>query len=288
LTIDHSPLTKNKTPVFQFITKRPLWINMLFAIVLVFLLLLLLLFSLDWMTHHGTVLKIPQVTGKTMEEAKKQLEDQGFDVLIQDSLYVDTMAPLKVIKQFPEADELVKVSRTVYLTVNRAQPPKVDMPNLVGLSFRSAALVLKQYGLKLGDTSSRPDFAKNAVLSQLYDGKEIQPGTKIVMASSISLILGAGIADEDMAVPDLVGMSYGDAKVLMEGSGLSFGSIVTNNDVKDSASAYIYFQSPAHWSEDRRVNRIHQGQMIDIKIQVEKPVIDSSAIKAPATKPNDY
>ena len=267
-------------PVFQFITKRPLWINILFAIVLVFLLLLLFLFSLDWMTHHGTVLKIPQVTGKTVEEAKKQLEDQGFDVLVQDSLYIDTMAPLKVIKQFPEADELVKVSRTVYLTINRAQPPKVDMPNLVGLSFRSAALVLKQYGLKLGDTSSRPDFARNSVLSQLYDGKEIPPGTKIVMASSISLVIGAGIADEDMAVPDLEGMTYADAKVLMEGSGLSFGSVVPDPDVKDSANAYVRWQSPEHATEGR-VNRIHQGQMIDIKLQVQKPIKDST-IKSPA------
>jgi eukaryotic-like serine/threonine-protein kinase len=275
-------------PVFQFITKRPLWINILFALVLVFVLLLLLLLSLDWITNHGTVLKIPQVTGKTMDQAKKDLEAQGFEVYIQDSLYIDTMAPLKVIKQFPEADELVKSSRTVYLTVNRSVPPSIEMPQLVGLTFRSAELVLKQYGLKLGDTSSRPDFAKNSVLSISYKGQEIKAGTKIPMGSSISMIIGAGIEDEDMVVPDLIGMTYDDAKVFMEGMGLDIGARIFLQNVKDSSGAFIYRQVPAHMNEDRKMNRIHRGQMIDIWMQIEKPVKDTTIVPAGGTQPNSY
>lgn len=76
--------------MFQFITKRPLWVNILFAIAALFLLLFLFLQSLDLITHHGKILKIPQVIGKSMPEAKKQLDNQGFDVVIQDSVYVDT------------------------------------------------------------------------------------------------------------------------------------------------------------------------------------------------------
>ncbi|HSC36375.1 MAG TPA: PASTA domain-containing protein, partial [Chitinophagaceae bacterium] len=272
-----------------FITKRSLWLNILFAIVLLFLAMLIFLFSLTWITHHGKLLTIPSVTGKTISEARKQLEGQGFDVVIQDSLYIDTMAPLKVIKQIPDADDVVKINRTVYLTINRAVPPQVDMPNLVGLSYRSAAIVLKQYGLKIGDTSSRPDFAKNSVLNQLYNGQDIKPGTKITMASAVSLVLGAGIADVNMSVPDLVGLSYADAKVMMEGTGLAFGSRVFHPDVKDSLSAYIYKQSPGHLDEDRKVSRIHLGQMIDIWLQVEKPVKDSTAPRPPeAPAANNY
>ncbi|HEY4147647.1 MAG TPA: PASTA domain-containing protein, partial [Chitinophagaceae bacterium] len=252
--------------MFQFITRRPLWANILFAIGLVFLILLIFLFSLKWITHHGETLTIPAVTGKPIDEAKKQLESQGFDVVIQDSLYIDTMAPLKVIKQVPEADEVVKVNRTVYLTINRAVPPMIDMPNLVGLSYRSAAIVLKQAKLKLGDTSSRPDFAQNSVLNQLYNGEDIKPGTKISMASTISLVLGAGIAEPDMSVPDLVGMTYGDARVLIESTGLGLGSVVAPG-ITDSMNAFIGRQSPPRFDEDHKVTRIHQGQMIDIWLQ---------------------
>ncbi|MBS1567694.1 MAG: PASTA domain-containing protein [Bacteroidetes bacterium] len=266
--------------MFAFITKRPLWMNILFAIVLVFLLLLIFLFSLNWITHHGRVLTIPQVTGKTIDDARKQLEEQGFDVIIQDSLYIDTMAPLKVIKQIPDADEVVKINRTVYLTINRAVPPQIDMPNLVGLSFRSAAIVLKQYGLKLGDTSFRPSFAKNSVLSQVYNGQEIKPGTKITMSSTVSLVLGAGISDESMAVPNLIGMTYSDAKVLMEGLGLEIGSPVPDKDVTDTNNAFIYWQSPSHLNEEHQVQGIHRGQLIDIRLGKEKPVKDSTAAVA--------
>ena len=272
--------------MFQFITKRPLWVNILFAIAALFLLLFLFLQSLDLITHHGKILKIPQVIGKSMPEAKKQLDNQGFDVVIQDSVYLDTIPPLTVVKQFPEADAEVKVNRTVYLTVNRAVPPLIQMPQLVGQSFRGAQILLKQTGLKLGDTTFVPDFAKNSVKKQLYNGQEIVFGTKIPMGTKIDLVISNGIADVDMAVPDLVGMTYGEAKVLMEGSGLEFGVKLFDPSVKDSLTAYIYWQSPTRIGEDRMINRIHQGQLIDIRSGVEKPVKDST-VKSPES-PNNY
>jgi hypothetical protein len=82
-------------------------------------------------------------------------------------------------------------------------------------------------------------------------------------------------------------MTYADAKVLMEGNGLEFGSRAFDKDVKDSANSYIYRQSPERLTEDHRVNRIHQGQLIDIWLGVQKPAIDSAA-KASPPAPNNY
>lgn len=263
--------------MFQFITKRPLWANILFAIVLVTVLLFIFLLSLNWITHHGKILRIPQVLGKSLPDARKQLESQGFDIVIQDSVYVDTLAPLNVVKQFPEPDAEVKINRTVYLTINRSAPPLIQMPQLVGQSFRSAEILLKQTGLKLGDTSFVVDFAKNSIKKQLYKGQEIAFGTKIPMGTKIDLVISNGISDENIAVPDLVGMTYFDAKILMEGNGLEFGSKVVDAAVKDSANAYIYRQSPPRFTEDRRINRIHQGQLIDIWLSADKPAVDTTA-----------
>jgi eukaryotic-like serine/threonine-protein kinase len=275
--------------VFQFITKRPLWANILFGIALMFILLFLFLTSLNWITHHGKILKIPQVTGKSMTEAKKQLDSQGFDIVIQDSVYVDTIPPLTVVKQFPEADAEVKINRTVYLTVNRSVSPLIQMPQLVGQNFRSAAILLKQTGLKLGDTTHVPDFAKNSVKKQLYNGQEISIGTKIPMGSKIDLVISNGIADVNMAVPDLFGMTYNEAKILMEGSGLEFGVVLPDPSVKDTLNAFIRKQSPERLTEDRRINRIHQGQLLDVWLSLEKPVRTDSTIKSPdAPPPNNY
>ena len=179
--------------MFKFLTTKPLWVNILAGIVVLLLLLLLFLGSLALLTQHGKTMKIPSVTGLSYSDAKKSLESQGFGVAIQDSMYYDTMRPLQVIKQFPEADNLVKVNRTIYLTINRSQAPLVPMPNLVSMTLRNAAVLLHQFGLKLGDTVYKPDFARNSVLDQQYKGETIKPNTQVQQGSSITLVVGSGI-----------------------------------------------------------------------------------------------
>ena len=274
--------------MFQFITRRPLWANILFAFALICVFFFIFFLSLNWITHHGKILKIPQVTGKALPDAKKQLEGQGFDILIQDSVYVDTLPPLTVVKQFPEPDAEVKINRTVYLTINRSAAPMIQMPQLVGQSFRSAEILLKQTGLKLGDTSFVPDFAKNSIKKQLYKGNEIVFGTKIPMGSKIDLVISNGISDVDMSVPDLIGMTYSDARVLMEGNGIEFGVTLFDSGVKDSSAAFIYWQNPPRLTDDHRVNRIHRGQFIDIRASINKPSTDSTAKPAADAQNNNY
>ena len=254
--------------MFKFITTRPLWVNILFAFSLVGLVLILFLGSLGILTKHGKSLKIPAVTRKTMGEAIKLLNDQGFEVKIQDSVYIDTIPPLTVIRQFPEADALVKINRTVYLTVNRSVAPMVSMPRLVG-SFRNAILILRQFGLKLGDTSYRPDFAKNSVLDQLYRGESIKPGIKVPMGSTISLVLGSGIANTTLPVPDLFGLTYGEAAAVLDSIHVGYIHVV-DAGIKDTLNSFVYRQNPERLDEDRKVNRIRPGQLIDIWLSADR------------------
>lgn len=264
----------------NWITTKPLWVNVLFSVAGICLLVLLFLGSLNLLTHHGATLMIPSVTGRSFEEAQKLLEQEGFDVEIQDSVYNDTAAPLSVLRQFPEAEEMVKVNRTVYLTINRAVPPAIEMPILEGLSFRNAEIVMKQYGLRLADTVYRPDFAKNAVLEQLYQGQRIKPGTKITMGSPIRLVLGTGLGEGQLVVPNLVGMNFTEARIVIESNGLLLNVVVPDTDVTDTANAFVYRQQPEHLTPDRRLNRIRVGEAMDLFLSVQRPVIegaDSSA-----------
>jgi eukaryotic-like serine/threonine-protein kinase len=261
--------------VFSFITKRPLWINLVFALVLFFLIAFLFFSSLKCLTRHGKILKIPEVTGKKYTEAKKTLEAEGFEVILQDSIYIDSIPALTVLKQFPDAEDLVKVNRAVYLTVNRSVPPLVEMPDLVGKSLRITLMTLEQFGFKLGDTTFKPDFAKNSILSQTYKGKDIKPGTKIPMGSEISFVVGSGLGDDDMSVPDLVGMRYGEAKTYLEAHGLG-SVIIPEKNIKDTLNAFIFRQNPERLTEDKKVNRIRQGQIIDLWLSKERRVIADS------------
>jgi len=273
--------------VFRFLTSKPLWINVLAGFVVLVVLLLVFLSSLNIITHHGRTMKIRLVTGQSVDQAKKTLESEGFEIQIQDSIYNDTVPPLQVIKQFPEADNLVKVNRTVYLTINRAIAPEVDMPNLLSMTFRNAEMVLKRYGLKLGDTVFKPDFARNSVLDQEFKGNSIKPGTKIRQGSAVTLVLGNGVGTE-FIVPDLIGLTYREARAAIAETGLLIGSVLIEGDVKDTLNAFVSRQNPDRFDYLRQLNHIRQGQVIDIWLSAEKMqrVIDSSAVQ-PA-QPNNY
>jgi eukaryotic-like serine/threonine-protein kinase len=267
--------------VFKFITHRPLWVNILVGIVLAIGVFAIFLLSLNWMTHHGRSATVPNVAGKNYEEARKILKKAGFDVDIQDSIYVDTMKPLSVIKQIPEADEIVKSNRTVYLVISRAVPPIVEMPNLVGYSFRNAEMVLTNMDLKIGDTTFKPDFAKNAVLEQVYNGASISPGTKIRKGSVISLVLGDGVGKREFAVPVITGMQYCEVKKILEASGIVIGAIVSDANISDTCSAWIYKQNPERFDDEKKLNHIRTGQTIDVWIQLDKPARKDTADNEP-------
>src|SRR5687768_9182046 len=93
---------KLKNILLKNFKSRPLWVHILVGLGLAFIVILIILKSLDWITRHGTTRTIPSVSGKTYNEAVTFLEDQGFEVMIQDSIYIDTAKPMMVLRQFPE------------------------------------------------------------------------------------------------------------------------------------------------------------------------------------------
>ena len=272
--------------MFKFLTTKPLWVNIVAGFVLLLLLLLLFLGSLALLTQHGKTMKIPSVTGMSFADAKKTLAAQGFDVQVQqDSVYSDTLPPLRVVKQFPEADNLVKINRTVYLTINRSEAPFIQMPNLVSMTFRNADMILRHYGLRLEDTLFKPSFAKNSVLDQLYKGESLKPGTQIRQGSAITLVLGSGIGGTGFIVPDLFGLTYPQAKNRLDSMGLTFGSVASDPDVRDTAVGYIRKQIPEQFGENGVPNRIRPGQSIDIWLGSQKPERKADSTAIPAGNP---
>jgi len=260
--------------MLKYITQRPLWLNIVFGFLFALIIFCVFILSLNWMTNHGRSSNVPSVTGKKLNEAKNILEKSGFDIEIQDSIYVDALPPSVVVKQTPDGDEVVKSNRTVYLTINRSIAPMVEMPNLVGYSFRNAEMILKNMGIRIGDTTFKPDFAKNSVLEQLYNGEPVAPGTKLRMGSDVTLVLGDGIGKTEFVVPRIVGLTFGQAKALLEANGLVMGAVIAS-DISDTMNAYIYKQMPERYDEDRHIQHIRPGQTMDVWLQMEKPLTDS-------------
>ncbi|THU40728.1 PASTA domain-containing protein [Niastella caeni] len=264
--------------MFKFITGRPLWANILLGIGILLLLFFIFFQSLSWITRHDKTLAVPSVAGMSYDEAKKTLEAQGFEVEIQDTVFNDTAALLSVVKQFPNAETKVKMNRTVYLSINRDAAPDIEMPNLIGLSLRAAQITMQQQKLKLEDTLFVPDIARS-VKEQQYKGQPIKPGTKIPMGSGIVLVVGIGTGTEELEVPDLFGVTLGEAKSILESSGLNIGIIMPAGA---DPNQYVYKQAPDHLMPTGSVRRIRQGQLVDLWVQAEQPVrqrVDSAGVR---------
>lgn len=265
--------------MFKAIRQKSFFVNLLVIAGIIALIILLFFSLLGVITKHDDTARIPSVTGKDFNEAKRILESAGLDVAIQDSVYTDTAAKLQVMRQSPEEGASVKTGRTVYLTINRAVPPLVEMPDLRGFSLRSALMYLESIGLKLGDTSFVPDIARNAVKEQLVKGKNIAPGTKINMGTYIDFVIGSGISEEQMNVPDLFGMTVSDARSLLSTYNIELGAVVPLESLKDTANAFITRQKPEPVSViadgETIVNKISPGQVIDVFITRNMPVRDT-------------
>jgi len=255
--------------------------NLLAGLVLMVVLLFLLSIMLGPCTRHGKNKTVPNVVGKSFAEAQKILDNSGFDVAVQDSIYTDTTAKGTVLRQVPDGDATVKISRTVYLTINRQVPPVVEMPNLKDFSFRNAELQLKNMGLRVGDTSYVHDFARNTVQEWRYKGSPIAPGTKIQQGSTIDLVLSDGVGQTEFTVPNLIGMSFGDAKNFIESNGLSFLSVMPDPEVTDTANAFIYKQDPTRMGVDGKRIKIRSGQTMNVWLSLIRPAIDSTLQKLP-------
>ena len=219
---------------------------------------------------------MPSVTGQKTTEAIKFLESKGFDVVIQDSIYTDTASMGVVLKQLPDPNSTVKVNRTVFLTINRLTLPLVEMPSLEGKTLSFAIDVLNRSHLTLGDTVYKPHFMRGSVLSQSFKGNDIKSGTKVPWGSSIDLVIGAGLSQEKIMVPNLLHLTLAEAKIVLEQNGIELGSIYIKPGVTDTAAAFIYEQSPPRFNSDKEPMYIQAGQLMDIKASKEDKVATDS------------
>lgn len=240
--------------------KNSIAYNILLIVGLTMVLYFFFFAVLGQITGHGEEVKVPNITGKLLKQGQSQLEKIGFDVQI-DSSYDPRQKPLMILGQQPEVGEIVKPGRTIFLTVNKAEPPKTPMPNLNGLSLRSAIMILNSSKLKLGDTTYRPDIAQGAVLDQLFKGEIIRAGQMIPQGSSISLVLGDGLGNTVFDVPDIVGLTYVEAVAMLSANNLQYTAIASD-DIIDTSTAFVYRQVPSALNELGEANRLREGDEV--------------------------
>lgn len=242
-----------------------IWVHLLLMVIIAVVIYIVFFNSLARITNHGEEMKVPVLIDRPVSDALTMLQKGGFEVDI-DSTYDIKKPSGVVLSQMPDTGSMVKRGRTIFLVVNKMEAPLIPMPDLTGVSYRSAVMLLKSNKLVLKDTTHKPDIADGAILEQLYKGNEIKAGDMLPQGSGITLVIGDGLGNVEFDVPNVVGMTYPEGTAMLNAMGLQFIDI-WDGRITDSFTAVIYYQFPKSRNEFGGLNKIKEGEMIDIKVR---------------------
>ena len=162
---------------------------------------------------------------------------------------------MKVLRQVPESEEVVKVNRTVS-TSRSTGPFRRKWKCQTWSASVSAAQKWNSATSDLnGDTSYRSDFARNSVFEQRYRGQIITPGTKLDGQFDL-FVLGTGVGTEKFIVPVLVGKPTAKPRPLIESRGWSWELRFSAQASPDTCAAYIWKQRPEKYDADNKFQYI--------------------------------
>lgn len=228
----------------------------------VFVVVMIVFFSLNIYTRHGSGIPVPQLKGLSIEKAMNILKDQGFDYKI-DSVYVLDQSPGSVIEQDPDPGTNVKENRTIYLTIVTRLAPPIALPDLEPYTYREAVAIITNYGLKVGDTVYKPDIARDRILGVQFAGQPIKAGTQIPKGSRIDLILGNGEGASEVDIPDFVNQDLDGVKFSIKNGGLTLGTITYQGDITDSTNLVVIAQSPMKTDS---LTKVSNGTRINLTV----------------------
>ena len=175
-------------------------VNLLCMVGIAALLGWLALSWLDVWTKHGDEVKVPDVEGLDYTKACAKLEEEGFNVVLSDSIYDDKLRRGQVTEQNPKSGMTVKPGRAIYLTVNSFYPKKALVKNLQGGSVIDAQVTLESLGFTRVIIHKVPSSQNDMVLRWRVGDRYINSNAKIPLNATIILDVGNG--EEMEPLPD--------------------------------------------------------------------------------------
>jgi len=219
-------------------------------------------------THHAEKIPVPVLYGLEVPEVERLLDELGLRYEIRDSLFEEDKPRNAVLTQDPDTNEFVKEDRIIYISINASEIPKIRMPDLNHKNINQAIMIIESMGLKVGKIDTANDIMEDAVLEQKMNGKRIKANAEIVQGSVIDLVIGdggneQGVFGGDVDVPDLVGLSLGEARIILDAYGLRIGSVIARGAVKDMNEATVVAQIPSYSAD----LQIRKGSKLSVTIK---------------------
>jgi serine/threonine-protein kinase len=126
---------------------------------------------------------IPNLVGKTLEEATKTLTDMGLVVVEAPTLGHPEIPAGQISIQLPVAGEKLARGGTVTLTVS-AGPKNTLIPDIYGKDFATVKARLEKYGMVIGKVTGNKN---RGLKSASIDGKVVRNRTSVIVGKTVDL-----------------------------------------------------------------------------------------------------
>lgn len=182
---------------------------------------------------------VPDLLGKTEEEAKEALDKLELGYKVVESKESDKYDKGQIMEQTPGKGEKVKENSTVKLVISLGKKAEeIQIPNVVGMSEADAEKALQSAGF----TNFTSEYEENDSVEQ-GNVISVDPGADSMAAKDKKITLKVSTGAGRKAVPSVVGMSESEATSAIQGAGFALGSVTKKND--SAPSGTVISQDPA-------------------------------------------
>lgn len=157
---------------------------------------------------------VPEVTGKSQDEAQRSLTDAGLAVGAVTDAYSEDVPQGQVISQSVAAGTSLAHDSAVDIVLSKGREP-LTVPTLSGLSASAAKSAIEDLGLVAAPTEAYSDTAaEGQVISQ-----QTREGSTLHRGDSVAYTVSKG--PEKVAIPDVVGLQREEARSRLESAGFT-------------------------------------------------------------------
>jgi len=171
---------------------------------------------------------MPDVRGKTYEEAIKMLDDAGLDTanVKKEEEESDSVAAGVVISQDQYPDKTIKANRPVTLTVSSGTK-KLSMPNIEKMTKAEAVKTLEAAGIKVANIKYEEKEDRDAAPGQVL-GQNPAADVTIDANTKVTLTIAKGVPK--VKLPNLKDYPLDDARKRLLDLGLKIGQTISSAD----------------------------------------------------------
>src|SRR5262252_3476215 len=176
---------------------------------------------------------VPNVAGLTQAAATTAITNANLAVGTVTTQASTTVPSGSVISQNPTAGTQVTVGSAVNLVVSSG-PPKVAVPNVVGLTQAAATTAITSANLVVGTVTTQ---ASTTVPAGSVISQNPTAGTQIVIGSAVNLVVSSG--PPQVAVPNVVGLTQAAATTAITNANLVVGTVTTQSSTTVPSGSVI-------------------------------------------------